>query len=221
MAGGHYTISSSFVRGCSVSSIDLSELSSEKQDSGDSSNSFKLSSLKKSYTDYVRKKPVYEQHLNLYKYTAKKFNCVPNFYGYQNIPCWPMDEDFAKRTLFLYIPHDSTSLLPVDGSYAKRLEAELNHPQFPASLLARLLRLKNKYSIKVDDEVAIPVEGGDNVSPTVNRENTEYDAVAEVADGIADDTITIEQDMDFGDVDFPPPDPSIKWNADLELDAVT
>lgn len=225
LAGGKYTISSSFVRACSVSSIDLSELSPEKDgDSGNSGgNSFKLSSLRKSYTDYVSTKPVYEVHLNFYQFVAKKYKCVPNFFGYQNIPCWPMDEDFAKWTLFFFVPHDGKSLRPVEDSYAKRLEAELHHPQFPPSLLARLLRLKNKYTVKVDDEVAIPVEGGDNVSPTVQRENTDYDDVAAVADGVVDDTsINMDgQGIDFDDVDFPPPSPSHNWSLDFEPDAIS
>ena len=221
LAGGAYTISSSFVRACSVSSINLSELDTDSEQTGGNSSgkqSFKLSSLRKGYADYVSKKPQHEEHLNFYRYVSKKFNCVPNFFGYQSIPCWPMDEDFAKWTLFFFIPHDGKSLQPINDSYAKRLEAELTHPQFPPSLLARLLRLKNKYVLKLDEEVTIPTEGG-NFSPTTDRENAQNEEVADVADGLLDDKSVDGEAIDFGDVDFPLPDPSIIWNSTFNPDA--
>ena len=219
LGGGQYTLSSMNFKSCSLNSVDLNGISNTDHNGnssgGGTGKSFNKTTLVNMYKTYVRELKPFETHFNFYRFAASKFKCVPHFFGYQSIPSWPLQEEFSKWMLFLYIPHSGEKIsdMQINGSYAARLEQELTHEQFPSNILARLIRLKHKHTRKVTETERIDNGGGDDNSPTIERINPNLQVAADVADGVLGDEVVPDgNELDFESMILPDPDPSIVWN---------
>ena len=94
LGGGKYTMSSSKVKSCSLTSVNLNDIS--VQEDGVVPRGFQLSSLLRSYKRYVAGLKDEEEHRNFYTFVTEKYKCVPNFFGYNKTPSWPLDEEWSK-----------------------------------------------------------------------------------------------------------------------------
>ena len=210
-------MSSSKIKPCSLTSVNLNDISIH--DDGVVSHSFQLQTLLQSYKRYASDLDGEEDHKNFYIFVAEKHKCIPNFFGYNQIPSWPLDEEWSKWMLFLYIPHDGTGIesMKLNGTFRERMEIELTNEHFPVSILSKVMRVKNRttFCVQLHNEVLPP---GSNHTLVSDRTNEQFDEAITAADDNQNDEEMYEDtdDGDFGNVQFPPHLPGIWW--DLKYD---
>ena len=137
---------------CSINEISLQDIVLDKVDEVDMCTDCDKAKKSKSFTwkqviDNYKKRDKEYDNLNLYnfvvKHWKKKKETIPQFFGYNNYPSWPLTEDYSKCTLTIYQPwRNNVSDLKVDGSYAKALEQFMTNKMFPGSIFHEIMRMK-------------------------------------------------------------------------------
>ena len=198
-AGGEVSFNTTNVRSCSLSSVDLKAVSDSQK------SSFTMFRLRKEYG--ARDKNM--EDLTLYQFTAMNKQCVPNFFGYNDVATWPLQEKFARSMLFLHWPHrvDDFEDLKVENSWAKGLEIRMHHDPFPKQILSTIIRRRHRFLLEKDANdlgttaaLATEKEEREQTSSYLEQAALLSAAIAEAA-GLNDED-DIERNADFLDEDF-------------------
>ena len=204
LSGGNYTYNTRRVKSCSLNRVSLQELGGESEgvEPDSRSSRFNLRNILQKY----RSREVQRESENLFQCTAREFKCVPNFYGYNDKPSWPLDEDFSRAMLFLYHPHrGTTDHLRVDGSYSKALEVFMANPQFPKQIYVEISRMRSKWRFEQSSQAdQLAGEEADSFTATSHERTNEALAnAAEAADAHeGDNDVGGLRDAELGDSQF-------------------
>jgi hypothetical protein len=177
---------------CSVTSVSL-------DDFGDSDIQVKNFTWQNIVARYKSRS---EEHytLNIYRYCAlhwKPGGCVPQFFGYHDVPSWPLVESYSKWTLILFKPwtNEMENVMSPFTTYADALGTFMFDPDFPAMKRSQILRAKRNEA-PIDFTAGDAFGGDDNAStPTEQRRNLEFE------DAIEAESSPPERDEDFEDMD--------------------
>ena len=128
------------VKKCSVNDIDISRLG----ETG-GGNTFQWKNIKFKYT---RRDETLEG-INVYKFCVYHFSSkviIPQFFGFKDVPTWPLEEEYSKWMLNIFKPWRASSeeLRYTDGTYSSTLVEFLVDPLFPARKGSEILRAKLK-----------------------------------------------------------------------------
>ena len=123
------------VKKCSVNDIDITSLG----ESG-GGNTFQWKNIKHKYT---RRDEDLDQ-INVYKFCVYHFSSkviIPQFFGFKDVPTWPLQEEYSKWMLTIFKPWRvaAEELRHADGSYASSLVEFLYNPLFPARKRSEIL----------------------------------------------------------------------------------
>ena len=152
------------------------------------------------------------EHYSLYQFAATSYiatnkqpvDIVPIFNGFDDNPCWPLTEEFAKWQLTIHCPwRYSVDTLKLNDSFAQKLEEFMWGGVYPMQLAVAIHRKQLKW---VHDD---STDGGlgRNTSGTTNtgsqdsqlpedRENQEaLQAAQEVSDDLNENDIWTEEDF--------------------------
>ena len=127
---------------CSVQSVDIESFGNQ------SDKSFQWKNIVKRYSS----RDDNLEHLNLYLFCVdfwkKGKATIPQFFGYHDVPTWPLDESYSKWTLAIFKPWRESidELKDMDGSFSTSLQTYMFNPEFPARKRAEILRVKLKVS---------------------------------------------------------------------------
>ena len=167
-----------------------------------------MEKILKSYKESEQKLEQY----SLYQFAATSYitknnqpvDIVPIFNGFDDNPCWPLTEDFAKWPLTIHCPwRDSVDTLKLNDSFAQKLEEFMWGGVYPMRLAVAIHRKQLKW---VHDD---STDGGlgRNTSGTTNTgsqdsqlpkdmENQEaLQAAQEVSDDLNENDIWAEEDL--------------------------
>ena len=127
------------IRKCSVNDIDITTLNE------DGGKSFQWKNIK---YKYIRRDEALDG-INVYKFCVYHFSSkviIPQFFGFKDIPTWPLQEEYSKWMLSIFKPwRDSIEdLRHNDGSFVSSLVEFLFDPLFPARKRSEILRAKLK-----------------------------------------------------------------------------
>jgi hypothetical protein len=148
-------------------------------------------------------------HLNLYKFVVYHWDnkegslTIPQFFGYDDTPTWPLKEEYSKWMLTFFKPWRASvdELKAEDGTFKTALELFMwDVPEFPWQIRNKLLRLCR-------NEVGVDLASGDtyigideDFSPTDNRQNALNEEAQIAADNlIYDNDVREEEYEDFDD----------------------
>ena len=154
----------------------------------------------------------------------KSKQTIPQFFGYDNSPTWPLKEEFSKWMLTFYKPwRKSVDELKLNGSFSDGLVAYMNDPMFPSSIYFEILRIKNScYKLKgLNKEEADDFIGAErHLTPTEEgaRQNQLFEKAMDVHDNAPadenDDMLDIELALREEDMlKFKNEYPDYKWNT--------
>jgi hypothetical protein len=198
-AGGEVSYNTVDVKGCSLNSVPLDNLTGDT-----SEKSFTAMGLKKYYAhrteDY--------KNLSFYLYIAHTKGIASNFFGFNDKATWPLREEFAKAILILHWPHACHDLatLKVEDSFAKGLEAVMHDDNFPKRILADILRRKSKWKFERSEAEQYDVVPENSATVQQRTDSTLQEAAGAAAEaalgaGVNPDEGE-ESDTDFRDRDF-------------------
>jgi hypothetical protein len=130
LAGGQLSYNTLPVYKCSVSSVDLEELTDTN---ASRHNSLKWYNIVHKY----KERDASMFHLSLYLFAANHYvkkngsfvQIVPQLFGYESKLAWPLEEDYSKCVLLLYQSWlGDIESMKIDGSYVTALKAFLSAP---------------------------------------------------------------------------------------------
>ena len=226
LSGGSMTGTTLEVRHCSVSSIAASDVVRTATAAADppesaTSSSFTITNLKTRYRGRDKDDPALSE-LTMYEYAATKLlktRVVPMFYGFNDNPSWPLDENYSQITLMLHKKWDNdvTELKAADGTYATTLEEYMFDDRFPQRIAVQIMQKKMKWVHKQDANSSLADTGAVDSTPTSQREddlNSDAAAAAVMHDPniIGEHSNEEEISDDFLDTLPPPPD-GYDWSA--------
>jgi hypothetical protein len=189
LAGGKLTFNSTKVKPLSLCSVTLRDVEEEASDPDGKKARFNISTLERLYQARPTPPPNVPD-MNLYQFTASYYDCAPNFFGYNDIPTWPLQEDFSKAMLFLYPPRGSKKAEELEvvqrhnGSYADALAEFLMKAEFPREILVPILRKKLNWQFDSNDVHAL--DAPPESTPTEKQRKVEAFEQATNAEGAND-----------------------------------
>jgi len=176
----------------------------EFQQNTSDDNSFTWSKITTKY----KSRSIELSNANLYLWTvhhwSKNNKTIPQFFGYDNSPTWPLKEEYSKWMLTFFKPWrtDINDLKAMDGTFKTALEEYMwEIPAFPWQIRQQILRIKRN-EVGVDLSASGALNGDDyDISPTNNREHTLNEEAAVAAEGLIEDyDVNIRED-DYEDID--------------------
>ena len=162
---------------CSVNQVLLDDLG-KKEDIEEDTDEVDAKNLSFTWDNVTKKYKAFrcndKNNTNLYcfvvRHWKKNKESIPQFFGYNNNPSWPLSEEYSKWMLTFYKPwNNDVTELKLNGSYKISLEAFLSDPMFPRSIYFEIMRLKLKCfkSQKLDPNAGSEFIGTENyTSPT-------------------------------------------------------
>ena len=227
LAGGQLkrSMADGILKKCSVTSMNIEELGiynsvpaqgpdaapvigiavdNEFQQNTSDDNSFTWSKITTKY----KSRSIELSNVNLYLWTvhhwSKNNKTIPQFFGYDNSPTWPLKEEYSKWMLTFFKPWrtDINDLKAMDGTFKTALEEYMwEIPAFPWQIRQQILRIKRN-EVGVDLSASGALNGDDyDISPTNNREHTLNEEAAVAAEGLIEDyDVNIRED-DYEDID--------------------
>ena len=202
---------------CSVTSANIQELVQAANEQGPTGNETSDNAADPKLQNSFTMKNIFKRYKNrngelagksLYKYCAGYWKegtpAVPYFFGYHKRPTWPMSETFAKWTLILHCPWNSSPDETKRGhdNHVDALVAYLSTEdcRVPNDIWNEILRVKRKENeVSVDETAAVSGVDGDIAGvglPTDNRTDDRLQdaAAATVAPHASD------REQDFEDI---------------------
>ena len=135
---------------CSVQSVDIESFGNQ------SDKSFQWKNIEKRYSN--RSDSL--EHLNLYLFCVNFWKegkiTIPQFFGYHDVPTWPLNESYSKWTLAIFKPWRESidEHQDEDGTFSTTLKKFMYNLAFPARKRAEILRVKLKVA-GVDTEEGV------------------------------------------------------------------
>ena len=158
---------------CSVQSVDLESIGNK------SDKSFQWKNIESQYKSHDHTL----EHFNLYLFCVDYWKegkvTIPQFFGYHDVPRWPLDENYSKWTLAIFKPWRESieELRGIDGLFSTTLKQFMFDSDFPPRKRAEILRVKLKVA-GVDTEEGVEFqEIIDNVENGTEENTMFVDAI--------------------------------------------
>ena len=223
LTGGSESMNTMEVRGCSINSIRTRDIAATADDPSSTRAPKKVFTFPALVRAYKEKDPKYND-MSLYQYAAQVYvgsknnHIVPNFFGYEDRPSWPVEESFAKSMLTLYHPwlYSVDELADLDGNFVpKFLEFMHDTKRFPQRITAKIMQKKLRWKPELIEEHAVAGQAAQQSTPTSQHSENLQDMAAfalhqspDEYDDAADADL-LDEELDS----LPNPDPSYDWNA--------
>jgi hypothetical protein len=213
LAGGDYVYNTVGLAKFSVNGHSLKEVVAEGQDTS------KKSTFASYYSSYKRLDASIKEHINFYLHIAAKENKAPCPIGFPMFPSWPLNEDFAKYHLLFFKPHNGEDAeSELKGGHTTYVDALLEFmytKHYPKLFLQDIIKAKNSYKYHKSEEQAFASNADNHASPSDNRNNDVYDALANESDANGYDGEGGWNDADLREnnfTDFPAPNLDYDWS---------
>jgi hypothetical protein len=203
--------------------MSLDEVAEAAVNDGESSKSSSFT-IKKLKLRYKQRKSELDP-LTLYEFAAHHYlpkgqRVAPNFFGFNDRPRWPLDEEYSRVMLMLHKPwREGLEELrdPVDHTYATALAKHMFDDHFPQLITAEIMQRRSQWTFKDTNGSSFVDTGGVDATPTSFRDDERNsDAADACANQIPNDADLPDEDEDISADLFeslPDPPADYDWSA--------